>query len=188
MPMPPNEQEKQQFFGEYGFQPLRPIPAQQTQQLAEELTEENPPLFHEEKHPMTDAETLAAEAILRADRTPTDWQPHTTTFDGVTNYQLCGIRPGRETVAIFNGTGNVLIAKSESGLNPRSNDNFTLFQGASCSIDTEGEIWAFSSVGITVSSMETYYDLAEMAIAKTRLAKSKRIPVDTNGRQALGAR
>jgi hypothetical protein len=187
MPRPMNESEKQQHFGEYGFQPLRPVMGQQTTQLAEELENEDPPLWHEQKHHLTQRETIEAEALLRADRSPSDWDPLTVLFDGKTNQQLAGIQIGRETIMLFNGTGNILLAKSESGLAANSNKNFTLYEGASCSIDTEGELWGFAVAGAQVSVVSTFYDLDQLALTKGIMNRSKQMPVDTNGKQTLGA-
>jgi hypothetical protein len=168
MPRPPTEQEKQQHFGEYGFQPLLPVPIQQTTQLSEELYQENPPQIHPEKHAI-DRQTVEAESLMSGQRQPTDWDPITWTFDGLKSIQMAGPEPGRETIMFFNGSGNVVIAKSDSGLAINSNKSFTLYEGDSCSVDTEGEFWGFAAEGVELMMVRTYYDLDAMALARRRL-------------------
>lgn len=160
-------------FGGTPFEPLVPIVDPESgMQLSQEVAKAEPSRINPE-HYAHDKELMLAEMLLRAKRSPTDWKPATFVFDGVSTVQIAAIRPGRQTIILFNGTNSIIVARKESGI--KSNENFTLAQGASVNFDTEGPLWAFSATsGTTLSVVELYYDLEQMALAKGRKTGNER--------------
>jgi hypothetical protein len=183
----PNQQPIVGVFGQEGFgeQFLVNAPAitAQQQQISEETQIQELPDLH--NRPIEeDVEILAAEMLLKADRSATDWKPITYTFDGV-NPQQVGRMVGRVTIVLFNGTGNVMVARTVNGLSVASNENFTLVQGASVSVDTEGEFYLTAAVGIKLSVIQTFWDLGAMVVAKERTKRHyNRRPINWTGVKA----
>ena len=114
-----------------------------------------------------DVEILAAEMLLKANRSPTDYRVITFTFDGV-NPQQIGRMVGRKTIVFFNSSDNIVIGRTVNSLSESSNENFILDTGNSASIDTEGEFWMMGAEGDTISVLQTYWDLEAMVVAKRR--------------------
>jgi hypothetical protein len=160
-------------FGGTPFEPFTAIVDPESGlQISQEVEKVEPPRLHPDRFTV-DKETVLAEMLLRAKRTSTNWKPFTAIFDGTNSLQLASYRPGRQTIIFSGGTSNVIIASSASGI--RSNENFTLPQGSSISLDTEGPFWGFSStVGTSLYVIELYFDLDQMAIAKGRKDKHER--------------
>lgn len=71
--------------------------------------------------------------------------------------QIAPNRPGRHDIVIVNLTGNVAFLSSvQAATNP-----ITLGASASWTLDTEGEVWAWSLNGTTVDIVETIYNLTQ---------------------------
>jgi hypothetical protein len=172
----PNQQPIVGVFGQEGFgeqfSTYSPAVTAQQNQIVEEIDIQELPELH--KQPIEeDVEIIAADMLLKADRSATDWTPITYLFDGV-NPQQVGRLVGRVTIVLFNGTGNVIIARTINGLSVASNKNFTLNQGDSVSIDTEGEFYMTAINGTKVSVIETMWDLSAMAVARRRIRQTLR--------------
>jgi hypothetical protein len=172
----PNQQPIVGVFGQEGFgeqfSVYSPAVSAQQNQIVEEIDIQELPELH--KQPIEeDVEIIAADMLLKADRSATDWTPITYLFDGV-NPQQVGRLVGRVTIVLFNGTGNVIIARTVNGLSVASNKNFTLNQGDSVSIDTEGEFYMTAINGTKVSVIETMWDLSAMAVARRRIRQTLR--------------
>lgn len=166
----PNQQPIVGVFGQVGFGEQftvnSPIVLAQQQTMVEETRIIEQPELHKEPI-QEDVEILAAEMLLKANRSPTDWNPITYLFDGV-NPQQIGRKVGRKTIVFFNGNDNIIIARRVNGLTQASNESFILNTGNSASIDTEGEFWLFGAAGDQISVIETYWDLGAMVVAKRR--------------------
>jgi hypothetical protein len=172
----PNQQPIVGVFGQEGFgeqfSTYSPAVTAQQNQIVEEIDIQELPELH--KQPIEeDVEIIAADMLLKADRSATDWTPITYLFDGV-NPQQVGRLVGRVTIVLFNGTGNVIVARTINGLSVASNKNFTLNQGDSVSIDTEGEFYMTAINGTKVSVIETMWDLSAMAVARRRIRQTLR--------------
>jgi len=75
--------------------------------------------------------------------------------------QIAPQRPGRHDIVIVNLTSNIVFLSSvQAATNP-----ITLGANASWSIDTEGEVWAWSLNGSSVDVVETVYPLTTGAFA-----------------------
>jgi hypothetical protein len=167
----PNQQPIVGVFGQEGFgeqfSVYSPAVTAQQNQVVEEIEIQEQPELH--KQPVEeDVEIIAADMLLKADRSATDWIPITYLFDG-TNPQQVGRSVGRVTIVLFNGTANVVVARTVNGLSASSNKNFTLNAGDSVSIDTEGEFYLNAVAGTKVSVIQTFWDLGAMAVAKRRI-------------------
>jgi hypothetical protein len=156
----------QEGFGEQFSTNALPVLVQQKVITEQTAIIEQPELHKEPLH--EDLEILAAEMLLKANRSPTDWNPITYTFDGV-NPQQIGRRVGRKTIVFFNSNDNIVIARKEAGLAATSNENFILIAGNSASIDTEGEFWMMGVADDVITVVETFWDLGAMVIAKRRM-------------------
>lgn len=165
------EQERQQHFGKYGFQPLTvahpgDVPAGII--LSEQVGVNVPPMGHLQNRHL-DVETTDAHMLMRAKRKPTDWRGMSWFFDGNRPIQLLGIRVGRETALFFNGSSDVLFARTENDCRATSNENFVLKLNNTLALDTEGEFWANAPNNTTLNMIETWYDLASIELAQRKI-------------------
>lgn len=172
----PNQQPIVGVFGAEPFMPLAPPPnnaVETAAQIIEEIGYQEMPELH--RRPWEDdKEVMEAEMLLKNNREATDCKPLTITFDGENYFQI-GRWPGRKTIMFFNGSANVTIANTVAGVtNTASNENWTLEQGNSASIDTEAPFWLMATSGTTVSIIQTYYDLDAMALARWRVKNEQR--------------
>lgn len=155
--------------GTFGAEPFQPVPNTNPNPpvliLKDEIKKEILPIETPGKR-IPSVETVLAELLLKAKREATDWKPYTFTLSGGTD-QIVGRKPGRKTLALFNGQANVNISNTQNGLNV--NEYITLDAGASLSLDCEGPVWAKGTAGETVQYIETFYDLDAIAIAKLRI-------------------
>jgi hypothetical protein len=167
----PTQQPIVGVFGQEGFGEQTPVNAPAVVMQQKVITEQTQLQELPEHHrdPVTeDVEILAAEMLLKANRSPTDWKPITYTFDGE-NPQQIGRMVGRKTIVFFNGSNPAVIGRTVNSVTGVSNENFTLTNPDSASIDTEGEFWImmFNS-GDTLSVVQTFWDLGAMVVAKRR--------------------
>lgn len=172
----PNQQPIVGVFGKEGFgeqfSTFSPAVTAQQNQIVEEINIQELPEIH--RIPFEeDVEILAAEMLLTAKRSPTDWKPITYTFDGK-NPQQVGRMVGRKTIVFFNASATVTIGRTVNSLGTGSNENFTVPSGNSASIDTEGEFWMTAVSGTTISVLQTFWDLEAMIIAKRRTKREFR--------------
>jgi len=132
-----------------------------------------------------DRETVEAEALLRAKRSPTNGKAGHHIIIGVT--QIAHIQPGRQTITIFNASASLTVAFSKNGL--AGNEYFTLSTTATASMDTEDEVWITNGSNdpanaATVETIITFYDLDDMAIAKGKKSREHRVSSRANIRDA----
>lgn len=170
-PDSPEHMIKPQRFGQYGFQPLPPVKRDDIPTgvvLSEQIEATAPPMGHYQKRPI-DRETIEAHMLMRARRRTTDWDPTTWTFDGLRPVQLAGIRVGRDTFLMFNGSADVLVSRSETECRVTSNKNWTLKIGNTVALETEGEFWATAQAGTTLQTIETFFNLDAMILAQKKI-------------------
>jgi hypothetical protein len=171
----PEHMVKPQRFGQYGFQPLGPVMRNDIPTgvvLSEQINITGQPIEHYQRRHI-DVETVEAHMLMRAKRKPTDWKPMAWVFTGTVPIQIAGIRVGRESLLFFNGSDDILIARKEVDCRATSNENFVLKLNNTLAIETEGEFWANAATGVTLQTIETWFDLDALILAQKKIDHRK---------------
>lgn len=91
--------------------------------------------------------------VVRTEGAPS-WVPNVVVLPASpVGTQIAGIRPGRQTIVINNTGANPVVVNNAA---QPSTPGFTIGAGGVLSIDTTGEVYAFSAAGSTVQTIETY--------------------------------